>query len=197
MGRPKADKEAMRGRFFLAAEEVLKESGGKSLALANVAAALGMSQSNGYRYFNSKDDLVSALADRWFAGVELAVADAMARVEGPEQKIHAWVLGTMNEKVRRYDDDPALFLAYLELANGHYEAALVHVQRLRQMAKAPVAELTGTANVEAALDLLENATVLFRNPYLVQRNREKLTIATAMAVLEAIIGGIKASANVR
>jgi AcrR family transcriptional regulator len=186
VSRPKADSNQIRARFFEAAEDILKRDGGQKLRLTDVAIAVGMTQSNAYRYFQSKDELVSALAERWFVGVEQAAAQAVAQAANPTAKIRGWLLATMNEKTSRFDHDPETFLSYLELAKGYPGIVFRHTQRLRSMIEKAIGELVGPEHVEWAIDTLEDATVQFRNPYLIAAQRDKVTVARANSVLDAV-----------
>lgn len=176
----------MRARFFEAAEDILWQNRGKKLRLVDVASALGMTQSNAYRYFRSKDELVSALAERWFAGVERAAENAIAQAAGPKAKIQGWLLATLNEKTRRFDRDTETFLVYLELAKDHPAAVLRHTRRLRAMIAVCVADLAGQTDIDRSIDALEDATIQFRNPYVIAAQRNKATEARAIAVLDAV-----------
>jgi AcrR family transcriptional regulator len=184
--RPKVDSGDVRARFFEMAEGILKQNGGRKLRLADVAKAVGMSQSNAYRYFQSKDELVSALAERWFAGVEQAATRAVAHAVDPKAKIRGWLLATMNEKTSRFDHDPETFLSYLELAKGYPDIVFLHTQRLRTIVENAVLELVCPEQLDWAIDTLEDATVQFRNPYLIAAQRGRATEARAISVLDAV-----------
>jgi len=190
MPRPKADSVAIRERLLDAAETILATNGGQRLVLSDVASAVGMTQSNAYRYLRDKDDLVVALARRWFADVERAAKTAIAEAGTAEDRIRAWLLATMRAKIVRYDRDPVLFRAYLELARGYPQVVADHVAHLRGLIEPSVADLVGGDRVGEALRLLEDATILFRNPYLIAQHRADLGEGRALTVLEAVLAGI-------
>lgn len=176
----------MRERFFAAAEAIIRTNGGRKLVLSDIANALGMSQSNAYRYFRTKDDLITALADRWFADVEHAAEAAVTRATGPEEQITGWLLATMRRKIERFDRDPELFESYLELAKAYPEIVAAHAERILAMVRPAAMELVGAARVAQAMHLLEDATISFRNPYLIAQQRMSLTEDRALAVLDAL-----------
>lgn len=181
----------MRQRFVGAAEELLRSNGGAQLKLSEVAARLGMSQSNSYRYFPDRRALVSMLAENWFSEVEQETAAAVTAQQHPEAQILSWVLTTMRVKCRSFDADPILFHAYLKLATGEIDTVARHVTRLRDMVRPSMATLVSQAPLEVALDVLEDATMLYRNPYLIAQNRPKLSEARALAVTKAVIRGLR------
>lgn len=191
MPRPVVDKTLMRQRFVTAAEELLRSNGGAHLALADVAAHLGMSQSNSYRYFPDRQALIAMLAENWFAGVEDEIAAAVAAEPQPDRQVAAWVLKTMRTKCERHDADPTLFSAYLRLAQGETEAIVRHVGRLREIIRPAVIALTGESQAEDALALIEDATILFRDPFLIARHRARLSETRARRITEAIVHSIR------
>lgn len=180
----------MRQRFVAAAEEILRSNDGAQLALADVAAHLGMSQSNSYRYFPDRQALISLLAENWFTRVEKEVSAAVAAEPNPAEQVKLWVLTTMRAKCERHDADPRLFSAYLNLAKGEGEAIARHVGRLRDIIRPTIAALVGHAEADDALTLLEDATILYRNPFLIAQHRAALSQERARLVTEAIIRAI-------
>jgi len=187
MARPKIDVAAMRERLFIAAEEVLRDGGPARLTVSAVAAKLGMGQSNVYRYVRSRHHLVELLAERWFGAIEAAVARSVADARAPRDKIARWVIETMDQKTAYHDRDPQLFAVYLDLAKDHGRVVAAHVERLRELVAAPVAELVGETQLRFALDLLDDATALFRTPHLIAIHRERLSAERAMAVVDALL----------
>lgn len=177
----------MRERLLVAAEDLLREVGPARLTISAVAATVGMGQSNVYRYVKSRDHLVELLAERWFAAIEAAVARSMADARTPRDKIARWVIETMEQKSARYDHDPRLFAAYLDLAKDHGRVVAAHVERLRERVAPPVNELVGETHLGFALDLLDDATALFRTPHLIALHRQRMSARRAMAVVDALL----------
>ena len=92
MPRPETDMEAKRQQIMEAADQIIQDKGAISFTMTDLAAAAGMSQSNLYRFFESKDALAEAMAGEWFADLEVimagakrftdAIADGTAMAEG-------------------------------------------------------------------------------------------------------------------
>ena len=57
MPRPETDIAATRTRIMDAAEHIIQERGSISFTMTDLATAVGMSPSNLYRFFESKDAL--------------------------------------------------------------------------------------------------------------------------------------------
>ncbi|MEH6702819.1 TetR/AcrR family transcriptional regulator, partial [Parasphingorhabdus sp.] len=67
MPRPETDIEATRIRIMDAADRIIQDKGAISFTMTDLATAVGMSPSNLYRFFESKDALAEAMAGEWFA----------------------------------------------------------------------------------------------------------------------------------
>jgi TetR/AcrR family fatty acid metabolism transcriptional regulator len=72
------DREARRAELVSAAAAVFAERGLAAATISDIVAAAGVAQGTFYLYFDSKDDVVLAVAerfgDRMLAGIEQAVA---------------------------------------------------------------------------------------------------------------------------
>lgn len=187
MARPKADVAEMRARLLVAAEDIMRRDRSARLTVSDVAATVGMGQSNVYRYVRSRHHLVELLAERWFGSIEQGVVTAVSRAHSPGEKIAQWVIATMEQKTALHDRDPELFAAYLELAAGHGDIVSGHVERLRDLVTPAVEALVGKAASNAALNLLEDATAQFRVPQLIMLNRPRISIERAMPVIDAVL----------
>ena len=62
MPRPETDIAATRTRIMDAAEQIIQDKGAISFTMTDLATAVGMSPSNLYRFFESKDALAEAMA---------------------------------------------------------------------------------------------------------------------------------------
>jgi AcrR family transcriptional regulator len=88
--RSKADDT--RARIMDTAEALFRRLGYAKTAVADIAAELGMSPANVYRFFPSKNAIVEAICQRFLADVE-GKAWAVARAKGPAgQRIERLIL---------------------------------------------------------------------------------------------------------
>lgn len=169
------------------AERLLIESSGRRLVLSDVAARTGLSQSYAHRFFPTKADLIRALASRWFEAVE-AECERIARSEAPAQeRLRTMILATLRMKRARFDHDPALFLAYLELARDHMDLVRAHAADLSAHLSAVLSEIVPAHAVPAATALVEDATLLFRTPATIAAHRDRATDERAHAVIDALL----------
>jgi AcrR family transcriptional regulator len=78
--RHRADPEETRNRILAVAEEMFRRIGYQKTAVADIAAELGMSPANVYRFFSSKSAINEAICERVVDGiVEIAFAAARSR----------------------------------------------------------------------------------------------------------------------
>lgn len=85
-----------RARIMAAAEALFRRIGFAKTAVADIAAELGMSPANVYRFFPSKNAIVEAICQRCLAEVE-GKAWAVARAHGPAgERIERLILEILN-----------------------------------------------------------------------------------------------------
>ncbi|MEO1092859.1 MAG: hypothetical protein AAFX81_19740 [Pseudomonadota bacterium] len=186
--RRKIDSEHLSERLIEAAETMLVETQGRRLVLSELAARVGISQSYAHRFFPTKADLVRALAARWFAHVEAGSAEAVGSDLPAAERLELWVLTILRIKRRRYDENPALFDAYLDLAADHMDLVGEHTDRLSADLRSILSELVAPERLDAVLVAVEDATLLFRTPLNISRYRRRATDERATAVVRMIVG---------
>ena len=67
MARPQTDIEAGRTALLEMVDELIRKRGSVDISMTDLAAASGMSPSNLYRFFDNKEALLEAVAERFFA----------------------------------------------------------------------------------------------------------------------------------
>ncbi len=187
MARPKANTEKIKARLIIEAEKQLEQSEGRRLVLSDLAERVGMSQSYVHTFFPTKADLVRALAAKWFDAVEAVSCDAVRNNQPAEQRLETWLLEVLRIKRDRFDANPKLFRAYLELASGHMDLVQSHVEALRRDLETIVTDLVPASRILAALDVIENATLLFRTPQNIAAYRSRATDDAARAICQLIV----------
>ena len=148
---------------------------------------MGISQSYVHTFFPTKADLVRTLAAKWFDAVEAVSSDAVRNNQPAEQRLETWLLEVLRIKRDRFDANPKLFRAYLELASGHMDLVQSHVEALRRDLETIVTDLVPASRVLAALDVIENATLLFRTPQNIAAYRSRATDDAARAICQLIV----------
>lgn len=121
MSRPLNDHEAIRTQLMDAAEDMVRARGAINLSLTEVAAACGMSQSSFYRYFASKEAFFEAIAGRWFEELNQIMEDVVASDLPPREKLFEFFARRVAVKRARFEADPNLFRANMDLGEEHWE----------------------------------------------------------------------------
>lgn len=81
--RPRVDRAVKRAELAAAAATVFSERGVAGTAVSDIVRAAGVAQGTFYLYFDSKDDVLLAVAEQFVAEVGTAVAAAVAGPETP------------------------------------------------------------------------------------------------------------------
>ncbi|MFV0474654.1 MAG: TetR/AcrR family transcriptional regulator [Pikeienuella sp.] len=191
MARPKANVQEISDRLIEEAERLLAETRGRRLVLSEIADRVGISQSYVHRFFPTKAALVRALAQRWFDEVERESSAAAGADVPAAKRLEVWMLGLLRLKRDRYDEDPALFDAYLELAGEHPDLVAAHTGRLHEDLARIVAGMVPAGELPAAVALVEDATILFRTPHNISRCRAQATDERAKAVIRMLVGRLR------
>lgn len=200
MPRPSRDRAAECERLFVAAERLMQRRGGSSLVLSDVAEECGMSQSNVYRYFPSKDAFMSALADRWFAPVEAGLREIAASGDPASELIKMMLLTQYRIKRARMNANRDLFNAYLLLASGHEDVVARHAARIAAIFRTVVDDLCAAGqcrfnDVELALCLLLDMTLPIRDPRQIAYNHDTFTDARAERLADAAVVALRAAGD--
>jgi len=193
MPRPKVDIDGIREDLLVAAERRLRRFGSPRFSMTELAADCRMSQSNVYRFFPNKAALMAALVERWFADIEEELGKRVSAAQSWQAKLHAFVRVQLDIKSARFDADPDLFRAYLALAEEQPDPVAVHVTRLQQTLDGILAGVGAGSNQAQARALVEDATQLFRDPFLIARFRARCSPARADTVVEAVVAALEGS----
>ena len=98
---------ARRARVIEAAIELATEGGYDAVQMRDVAARAGVALGTVYRYFSSKDHLLSAALLEWARGLEGNVKARMARNDEPVERL----VSVIRRITRASEREPALFAA--------------------------------------------------------------------------------------
>lgn len=88
-------RELVRETLVDAAERILRA--GDPLTAGVVSAAAGIARNSIYRYVDSVDDLRGMVLARYLPAWDKAVADALAAVDDPGDKVVAWVRANLEQ----------------------------------------------------------------------------------------------------
>lgn len=181
--------------ILAAAREVFAESGALDFSLSEIARRLGFTPAGLYRYFESRDDLIRALAERAMA----TLAEALAQVPSelpPDERVVEMGMAYL-AFARERPEDIALVALHESLcmrhAGGHAEVEELVVGVFREGVEQGVFAAGGEEDVElmvyGAWSLVHGMAVLLeRQP---SAKVKRLRLARQRRLLEAFVNGLK------
>lgn len=134
--------ETKRARLLAAAALEIRQIGPKRMTISGLAARIGMSHANVYRYFPDKGAIIDAVLNVWLRGLEMRLQDI---TDGPDpaddklERLLATLTRAYSETCRQ---DPALFQLLAEPDHGTAE-----VDRHRNRIEALVGRIVEEGNV--------------------------------------------------
>jgi AcrR family transcriptional regulator len=198
MPRPQTDIDSGRLLLLETAEGIIRDRGAVEIAMNELAAASGMSPSNVYRFFDSKEDLFEAIAERWFAD-KISIMESVVASNLPvREKMQAFFGRRFALMVSDFEAEPDLFQSYCELGNQHFETVRGYVDLADHYLALIVAEAMeqgyfGGLSIDQSVSLINLMIQPFCNPELIIRigvrpNEEKLG-----QIINAIFAGLGAA----
>ena len=202
MPRPTIDREATAEQLLEAAEDLIRTRGAVEITVTDIAAACGMSQSNVYRFFPSKEALYEAIAERWFREI-MASNEAVVAAELPaKEKMFELYARNLAIKLARYDADPALFMSYLALGEDHQEVVDgfvdLHYHYLSVVVSEAIAEgYFPGKSIDEVVPLIRMMTVPFSEPQVIVEHRRAATAENLRSVIDVVFAGLGDRAEAR
>lgn len=181
-----------------AAEAQLLKLGTPKLRVVDVAAALGMSHANIYRYFKDRKALISALVRRWLAESEARALTAQSQVDAPDAALRALMVGMFTAKRARLSAGAGVMEIYGAAMVDHADAVDAHRQfligqasaRLREGIEAGLFAIAPSAIPKALLQL-ETVCARFTDPNLVARGLDQDETPALDAAMTLYIEALK------
>ncbi len=127
MARPQTNIEAGRLQLMEVVDDLVRSRGAADISMTELAAAAGMSPSNLYRYFDSKEALLEAVAEKWFAD-KIQIMEEVVNLDMPaREKMFAFFARRFAVMVAQYEAEPELYTSYLEIGNLYFEVVRGYV----------------------------------------------------------------------
>ena len=162
-------REAVVEEIKAEARRQLAQAGAAALSLRAVARELGMVSSAIYRYFPSRDELLTALIIDSYADLATAAERAVQRTDGPAREVWMAACGSIRTWAKRHPHEYALlygspvpgYAAPQDTIDPATAVYLALVEAVRRAAVPPSCKASGlapgleadAARITAALDL--------------------------------------------
>jgi AcrR family transcriptional regulator len=199
MARPQTDIDAGRAHLLDMVEELIRKRGAASVTLAELANAAGMSSGNIYRFFESKEALYEAVAERWFAP-KIRIMEEVVESDLPiRDKLYAFFARRFALMQENWNADPALFQSYCELGHEHFEMVRGYIDLGDHYLAILVAEAMEAGHfkglsIDASVSLINLMVHPFCDPEVMSMLIHSVTEAKLRIVIDAILGGLSGEA---
>ena len=127
MARPQADIEAGREALIGHVVDLIEERGSAAVTMTEIAARAGMSPANLYRYYDSKEALIEAVAEHWFRPKVEIMEAVIASDLPPRRKMFEFYARRFTRMKAEWERDPVAFANYVELGKENFELVRSYV----------------------------------------------------------------------
>jgi AcrR family transcriptional regulator len=161
-----------RARIIETADALFRRLGFAKTAVADIAAELGMSPANVYRFFASKNAIVEAICQRHLADIENE-AWGIARSRGPAAtRLERLFLQVLAYYKRNLVDDERVLEIVMAAIEHSWDAIHAHKEVMRTVLEVILRDGIETGELEAVdpretAELIMRAMVTFCHPVLV------------------------------
>ena len=196
MARPQTDIEAGRTALLEVVDNLIRQRGAVDISMTDLAAAAGMSPSNLYRFFDNKEALLEAVAERFFAEkiqimVEVTESDLPVRV-----KMYQYFARRYLAIVEQYEAEPDLLKSYLEIGQQYFEVVRGYVDLGDHYLAIIVAEAMEQGyfeglSIDETVSLINQMVQCYTNPdTLFYIGTIKLSVTKLALIVDAIFLGL-------
>jgi AcrR family transcriptional regulator len=184
------------------AEDVLRRYGPAKATVLDVARALGVSHGSVYRHFPSKTALRDAVAQRWLARVSTPLHQIAAAPGPAEERLRRHITELSHAKRRMAAQDPELFATFHQIATESRAIVGEHLDTLAGQLSTIIGDGVGRGEfvkVDAHRygRAVLQATVRFHHPAHAGEWDDPVLDGDLDAVLEVLLGGLRARTGVR
>ncbi len=196
MARPQTDIEATRNRLLETVDDLVRERGSGDISMTDLANAAGMSPSNIYRFFESKEALMEAVAEKFFEK-KIAIMEEVTASDLPvREKMFQYYARRFAVMVEQYEADPELLKSYLEIGNQYFEVVRGYVDLGDHYLAIIVAEAMEQGyfpglSLDEAVSLINQMVQCYTNPEaIINIGTGKLKVEKLAMIVETIFVGL-------
>jgi AcrR family transcriptional regulator len=170
--QPKLKPDDTRARIMETADALFRRLGYAKTAVADIAAELGMSPANVYRFFPSKNAIVEAICQRCLSELE-ATAWAVVRAKAPAaerlERLFLAILAFHKENMLEEQRVNEVVLVAME---QNWQAIAVHLETMRTMIEVVLRDGVAGGEFEPldpreTAELIKRSMVVFTHPLLI------------------------------
>ena len=201
MARPQTDIEATRHRLLEVVDDLVRQRGSADISMTDLAAAAGMSPSNLYRFFENKEALLEAVAEKWFAEKIWIMEEVTASDLPVREKMYQYFARRFALMVQQYEAEPDLLKSYLEIGNQYFEVVRGYVDLGDHYLALIVAEAMEQGHFEGlsideSVSLINQMVQCYTNPdAIIYIGTGKLKAEKLARIVDTIFAGLSATVS--
>lgn len=197
MARPQTDIEAGRQHLVELVIDLIEERGTSAMTVTDIAARAGMSPASLYRYFESKEALIEAVAEHWFQPKVAIMEEVVASELPPRRKMFEFFARRFALMKAEWERDPVAFATYVELGRENFELVRSYVD----LGDHYLAEIIGEAmaegffaglSVDEALSLINQMVGVYVNIGAMELVMPRLSTDKLARIVDAVFDGLSA-----
>jgi AcrR family transcriptional regulator len=197
MARPLTDLDAGREQLIDLVLEMIEERGSTAVTVTELAARANMSPASLYRYYDSKEALIEAVAERWFQPLVAMMEEVLASGLPPRRKMYEFYARRFVHLRSVWERDPVAFGTYCELGSEHFELVRSYID----LGDHYLGEIIGEAmadghfdglEIDEAISLVNQITSVYCNIGPMQYLFPKLSEDKLARIIDATFDGLSA-----
>lgn len=194
---PPAERTALETRKLIltTAEAHLRRYGYARTTVSEIARACKMSHANVYRFFKAKADVMDAVVQRWFSGIEQVLQDQAQQPGSASDRLQAFVLELHRLKRDKLAADPELFEAFVAILEADLTVAEPHLHVLSALLKEILTDGVERGefqitNLSLATAAVNAATLKFHHPLMIRQFGNEPMEEQAIAVVKLLTAAL-------
>ena len=198
MARPQTDLDSGREAILALMVELIEERGSSAFTMTELAARANMSTANLYRYFESKDALIEAVAEHWFQPKIEIMEEVVASALNPRRKMYEFYARRFARMKAEWERDPVAFANYVELGKEHFELVRSYIDLGDHYLAVIIGEAMAEGHFEGltideAISLVNQMTSVYVNIGAMEQVMPKLTTDKLARIIDAVFDGLSAA----
>ena len=198
MARPQTDLDSGREAILALMVELIEERGSSAFTMTELAARAKMSTANLYRYFESKEALIEAVAEHWFQPKIEIMEEVVASDLNPRRKMYEFYARRFARMKAEWERDPVVFANYVELGKEHFELVRSYVDLGDHYLAMIIGEAMAEGyfeglTIDEALSLVNQMVGLYVNIGAMELIMPKLTTDKLARIIDAVFDGLSAA----
>ena len=199
MTRADTDIQTGRNALLEVVDDLIRKRGPVDLSMTDLAAAAGMSTSVLYRYFEDKEALLEAVAERFFAEKMAIMVDVTESDLPVEAKMYQYFARRYLAMVAQFEKEPDVLRSYLEIGQQYFEVVRGYVDLGDHYLSLIVAEAMEQGyfvglSIDQAVSLINQMVQCYTNPEaLFSIGTAKLKVEKLERIIATIFRGLVAA----